>query len=695
MISPSQSSSVSSSLELHGAAASSSRHSVVHLDSSAILYASNCIINIATPHSIDDHDHDANNNKDNFNNKSIHDSVVYSVRQTVRTESLSRADNDWSRSITAITLLNSNSSNSSSSIPQRHGHPRNQAEESSSAIKIVACAFSDGTITTFCIRQSTSAQSIIPKYEWDEHIIVGTSDTDAVTPDATPNGNASADPRISIADITGCYTGIDMDMDTINKDLHNNSYRLQIIVASAKGVHCYHHSIHTNSHNHHNIHAQKTNIHTYHTKAVITCIGNYPTSTVEVTTIENQILLTLGTALPRNNRVHFYTMPLDSFTHNIQQCASDVQGDAPDTSMWKHQGSVMGHLDWVSCLDWNFDIDSQHQHQHHQQQQDTHNDNSFRGGMLASGSQDARIRLWKLHPPAVCDNGNDNENNNDTMNNDNEEDDDEDLIEEGEARMYIRYVDCKKEAVQIAVTLEALLMGHEEGVTSVRWRPNSDKPCLISASMDRSILIWMEEEDDDADDNLDRIVSSGMHGGTGNVWVPITRVGTAGGVLGGSIASSLLGFVNVLWSYCGRQIVGHGFGGALYFWSRADVDGDVNVIMDPSNVDHQKMVQSSAMERWHAAPGITGHFRGCSDISWEATKGMYLLSVGMDQTCRLWMQLPSSGGSDSGVPRVWKEVGRPQVHGYDLNTITCIGIGRAREKDRATSVEKGEMLHRF
>ena len=215
--------------------------------------------------------------------------------------------------------------------------------------------------------------------------------------------------------------------------------------------------------------------------------------------------------------------------------------------------------------------------------------------------------------------------------------------------------------------------------------------------MDRSILIWMEEEDGDGN------VSSVMNEGTGDVWVPITRVGTAGGVLGGSIGSSLLGFVNVLWSNCGRQIVGHGFGGALYFWSSVDGGvegsggpGDVKTDMDPSNDDdHQNVVQSSAMERWHATPGITGHFRGCSDISWEATKGEYLLSVGMDQTCRLWMQLPASssddgdGDGDDNIPRVWKEVGRPQVHGYDLNTITCIGTGRGAETG------KGEMLHRF
>ena len=351
--------SVLSSLELHGAAASSSRHSVVHLDSSAILYASNCIINIATPHSIivaGKDTSESNNDNDNTNKIiSDHDSVVYSVRQTIRTESLSRADNDWSRSITAITLLN----------PQRHGQQHDQQQEesssSSSAMKIVACAFSDGTITTFSIRQ-TNSQSIIPEYEWNEHIIVGTTSintinhTDTDTQTNTNTTTANSDPKISIADITGCYsTEIMRTNDTTmntNTNLHDNIYHLKIIAASAKGVHCYHHSIHTNSH---------SNTHT--APPTIACIGNYPTSTVEITTIDNQILLTLGTALPRNNRVHFYTMPLDSDSQQQQQ-QQQLQGtDAGVDTAWKHQGSVMGHLDWISCLDWNFDLDLQQQQQ--------------------------------------------------------------------------------------------------------------------------------------------------------------------------------------------------------------------------------------------------------------------------------------------------------------------------------------------
>lgn len=54
--------------------------------------------------------------------------------------------------------------------------------------------------------------------------------------------------------------------------------------------------------------------------------------------------------------------------------------------------------------------------------------------------------------------------------------------EEGEARLMIYH-----SGSSTAVSLEALLLGHEEPVTSLVWRKRKnikDKPCLLSSSMD-------------------------------------------------------------------------------------------------------------------------------------------------------------------------------------------------------------------
>ena len=88
----------------------------------------------------------------------------------------------------------------------------------------------------------------------------------------------------------------------------------------------------------------------------------------------------------------------------------------------------------------------------------------------------------------------------------------EDGLEEGESRSVT------------SVYLEALLVGHEEPVTSISWHPCRKSIygrdlILISSSMDRTILVWGEHES--------------------GILTPISRVGSAGGILDGPVGSSL------------------------------------------------------------------------------------------------------------------------------------------------------------
>ena len=45
-----------------------------------------------------------------------------------------------------------------------------------------------------------------------------------------------------------------------------------------------------------------------------------------------------------------------------------------------------------------------------------------------------------------------------------------------------------------SVVVEAMLIGHEDWVYSVAWQPRQDtgdaRPCLLSASMDRTMALW-------------------------------------------------------------------------------------------------------------------------------------------------------------------------------------------------------------
>ena len=57
----------------------------------------------------------------------------------------------------------------------------------------------------------------------------------------------------------------------------------------------------------------------------------------------------------------------------------------------------------------------------------------------------------------------------------------------------------------------------------------------------------------------------------GGTWVPISRVGSAGGILGGPIGASLMGFVDAAFSPGGNCIAGHGYGGSVHFWTHVPV----------------------------------------------------------------------------------------------------------------------------
>lgn len=156
--------------------------------------------------------------------------------------------------------------------------------------------------------------------------------------------------------------------------------------------------------------------------------------------------------------------------------------------------------------------------------------------------------------------------------------------------------------------------------------------------MDRTLLIWQPS------------ASSG-------VWMPISKIGSSGGVLGGSVGNSLLGFTCSNW--LGRDtIVGVAYGGSVGIWS--------------CEVDPASETADDVGTRWLQVSHVTGHFGAVKDITWPPC-GSYLMSCSSDQTTRIWGEIERGR---------WVEVGRPQVHGYELVQIAAIGAGK-------------ELKHRF
>jgi elongator complex protein 2 len=271
---------------------------------------------------------------------------------------------------------------------------------------------------------------------------------------------------------------------------------------------------------------------------------------------------------------------------------------------------------------------------------------------LASASQDNKIRIWKINqtesssfvPKDTASNLEEGEGVDDG-------DEGEDIEEEGEgntggsavvvpddsanssaeARLHFT---VDNENKLYLVFLESLLIGHEDWVTSVDWMhvpdlaSNGENAKLFSTSMDRNMVIWSPDST------------------AGGVWEPIVRVGDIGGALGGSIGGNLLGFVGGKASPKGDSVLGIGYGGSFHYWKKT---------VNPEDLNEQ---------RWFPRPFLTGHFDVVTDVAWEQSQGLYAISVSSDQTCRIFSPMVSKE-----INALWKEISRPEIHGYNLNCL--------------------------
>lgn len=177
-----------------------------------------------------------------------------------------------------------------------------------------------------------------------------------------------------------------------------------------------------------------------------------------------------------------------------------------------------------------------------------------------------------------------------------------------------------------SITFEALLVGHEDWIFSVRWLPSADGPKLLSASADNSLAIWEPEQ------------SSG-------VWTCTVRLGEISAQKGATTATgSAGGFWLGLWYEYGRSVLSLGKTGSWRLWRHHDAD-----------------------DEWAQDVAVGGHTRKVNGIAW-AKDGSYLLSTSSDKTTRLFAPYKEHNA--------WLEFSRPQIHGYELNCIDSISTTR-------------------
>lgn len=200
---------------------------------------------------------------------------------------------------------------------------------------------------------------------------------------------------------------------------------------------------------------------------------------------------------------------------------------------------------------------------------------------------------------------------------------------------------------QFSVTFDALLVGHEFGITSLSWRPDlgpGSIPTILSSSTDSSLILWSPST----------ILGATQDSST-SIWINRQRFGDVGG-------QRLGGFVGSLWAQGGQEALAWGWAGGWRRWAC------------------KNMGYNEADEDWQELGAISGHKGPVKGLAWSPN-GEYLISAGytfplslslslaftqpayrVDQTTRIFGELYHSDKSK----RTWHEIARPQIHGYDL-----------------------------
>eukprot|EP00536_Pseudo-nitzschia_multiseries_P000334 jgi/Psemu1/769/gm1.769_g len=636
-----------------------------------LVYASHLMLNVAKSRKLSlgtaDDSGDAND--------IINQEEIWNVEQTLRTRtSLTQEESETA----AANVSTRTAKRVITSVVQLKWLPHQDVDNTSKYDVVLVCGFSDGSLT-FWYRPRHC-------HDWEERVLLSFSDNrgDEVSSaeKIIREKAVSAMKGRSITDIDGhaIYSG--------ENDEHKR-LDLSVVACSSGGAHYFQFSLKLNNSDQDNERNLQDSM--YATMKDTKRLIGTPSNTVKFHTIvsdgmgsetgkinggnkNNLGVFLVGTAAPRHNKIHVLvvhpTTRIERPNQVVASLTTTMYNDIPPAP--KFAGSLTGHEDWITCFDWTTVIATA----------STSATNDGEGGAssisecvyLASGSQDAKIRLWKwvtktselgekiVSSEQLTDESELEKRETsgiDLPEDDGGDDDDEEEVIEGEARLEIHhYSSIKNHQLRTSVYLEALLIGHEEMVTSVAWHPDPKKiygrdMILISSSMDRSIFIWSSTDGSEGN------ISSG-------VWTPISRVGSPSGILGGPVGSSLLGYLRVqIEPEFGRWIMGHAYGGAIHFFSCEEHVQNEKLSVESCKQPHMSVEERTALVKWKAQPCITGHFDEVTDLCWEALDGDYLITVSNDATCRLWAPVTKSLD-------VWIEISRPQVHGYTLSAVTSL-----------------------
>lgn len=257
---------------------------------------------------------------------------------------------------------------------------------------------------------------------------------------------------------------------------------------------------------------------------------------------------------------------------------------------------VAGHEDWVKCASF---VPIVH----------------GRNYILASGSQDRYVRLWRLQVNEEI----------------TEHDADTPKLSLAVNKQYQFDI---AEGSRAVLTFEALLVGHDDWITGLQWDPSCstrDKlnRKLLSASADTALMIWEMDE-------------------PSGVWVCTTQLGDFSSKGASTATGALGGFWACTWLQheYEQYILAVGATGLVRSYRRPKGEPFVPV------------------------PACTGPICAATSVAWNES-GEYLFATSLDKTTRLFAQWRVGHN-----PPTWHEFSRPQIHGYDMICVALLDSTR-------------------
>ncbi|GAA5904082.1 hypothetical protein JCM6882_003820 [Rhodosporidiobolus microsporus] len=350
------------------------------------------------------------------------------------------------------------------------------------------------------------------------------------------------------------------------------------------------------------------------------------------------------------------------------QLYSSASASQPD---FRKSLSLEGHSDWVRCLSFTTPLPSSASPS---SPAPSGYDVSPGEVLLASGSQDNYIRLWRfsrvsVSSPSATPAASTPSSDPPKSGFDAQLDELEKTLAEsstggagGEEELRVKAHDFTVGGEVFSCASEAVLLGHDAWVTGLNFAPlsrpsspssasTSSAPLplqLLSTSADRSLILWTPLPTGTILDPSAAPAASTSYFKTSSahssfVWTSTRRFGEF-------TSPTNLGFFGALWGLNGRAVLACGWGGSWHVWRRTDNDeGGGDEVMD----------------EWEPQVATSGHFGQVKQVMWEPEKGEYLLSCcAGDMSTRLWAPWRREG------LETWHELARPQIHGYPLTSLT-------------------------